>query len=144
MMSESTNFTSQDEAQLRKKLEKRFKKRQDLIIHAGIYALVNIPLLLWVLFGFSNGRGGTSFPWPLIIVLGWSAGILGHFISYYYQYGSGAQKREDAIKRELDHYRENRAYEKPKNDERYHLELSEDGEIEEVYDDSASSQKRSR
>ncbi len=127
-----------DEAKIRKQIEKRYKERDGVRIHAAAFIACNV--LLWAIY-FMIMPG--DFPWPLIVTLGWGIGFAGHYLSYYYRYGEGAQKREDDIQREIDQYRERRQYEKPKREGGSHLELSEDGEIEEIHDDQPSSaQKR--
>jgi hypothetical protein len=80
-----------------------------------------------------------EIPWPLFVTLFWGIGILSHIISYYNRFGPGAERREMAIEREIDRQRErSAAYAKPKNDERVRLELTDDGEIQEVFDDEPS------
>jgi 2TM domain-containing protein len=125
MMTRDTNFTQDDEKRIRHQIEKRYEDRQGLIIHASIFVLVN--LAIWLIWLFTM----PEFPFALIVTLGWGSGMLAHFLSYYYKYGKGADRREEAIQREIERYRT--AYEKPKNDTR--LELTDDGEIEEVYMD---------
>lgn len=118
--------------EIRRRVEKRYKERQDFIIHFAAY--VGSNLIIWVLwFLLLSG----PFPWPLIVTLGWSVGIVAHFLSYYFKYGAGANRREDAIEREIEQEMVRRAiYEKPKNDER--MRLTEDGELEEVPEDEIS------
>ena len=81
----------------------------------------------------------TGLPWPIFVTLFWGIGIVSHILSYNAKYGRGAEQREEAIQREIDRQRErSAAYEKPKNDRPTHLELTDDGEIQEVYEDEAS------
>jgi 2TM domain len=116
---------------IRQRVEKRFKKRQELIIHSIAFVLGNI--MVWTIFGLTGGR----FPWPLLVTLSWGMGLLGHALYYNIEYGSGAQRREAAIEREVEREHERSlAYEKPKNDT--HLRLTDDGEIEEIHDDAIS------
>jgi hypothetical protein len=128
-----------DEKRIRQEIEKRFKEREGLVIHAGIFIIINA--MLWLIYLASGGDG---FPWPLIVTLGWGSGMFAHVYDYYNKFGGGAQRREDAIQREIERYRERYGYEKPKNENRPHLELTEDGEIEEVYDDSQSVKRERR
>jgi hypothetical protein len=119
--------------EIRRRVEKRYKERQDFIIHLA--AFVGSNLIIWVLW-FLLFSG--PFPWPLIVTLGWSVGIVAHFLSYYFKYGAGANRRENAIEREIEQEMARRAiYEKPKNDER--MRLTEDGELE-AFDDNETSQ----
>lgn len=140
-----------DEAKIRKQIERRFKERQALWIHFTAFLLTNI--MLWAFWALITPTGAdvvrpggetirqvvNVFPWPLIVTLGWSVGIAAHAITYYNKYGGGAQRREDAIQREIERYRETHAYEKPKND---HLEINDDGEIETIYEDETPSSGR--
>lgn len=118
--------------EIRRRVEKRYKERQDLIIHFAVFVLSNLTIWgLWFLL-----LAG-PFPWPLIVTLGWSVGIVAHFLTYYFKYGAGAGRREDAIQREVEEEMARRAiYEKPKNDER--VRLTEDGELEAFDDDEIS------
>ena len=117
--------------EIRKQVEKRIKKRQELIIHSIAFVLGNV--MVWTIFGLTGGK----FLWPLIVTLGWGIGIVGHFLDYYSTYGGGAQRREAEIQREIERERERSvAYEKPKRDP--HMRLTDDGEIEEIVDDATS------
>ncbi len=136
-MSSENTFTEEDEAKLRKQIEERYKEREGLMVHSAVFVPINI--MLWIIY-FVVMPGG--FPWPLIVTLGWGSGYVAHLLTYYYKFGGGATRREEAIQREIDQYRERRQFEKPKRDERSHLELSEDGEIEEVYEDKVASRQK--
>src|SRR5690349_7954692 len=121
--------------EIRRRVEKRYKERQGFMIHLVIYLIIN--LLLWGLWWLIPQLGPDTwslmdltpddieffaFPWPLVISIGWGIGLVSHYISYYYQYGPGAGRREDAIQREVEEEMARRAiYEKPKNDERVRL-----------------------
>ena len=138
-----------DEADIRKRIEKRFKARQELRIHAAAFVLTNVCLwIFWLLITPSgitaapNGIVTTTpvmgFPWPLFVTAGWGIGIVAHILNYYSKYGGGAERREEAIQREIERYHERvGTYEKPKNDQRGNLEINDDGEIEDSYDDEA-------
>ncbi len=69
---------------------------------------------------------------------------MAHFITYYNKYGRGAERREEAIQREIERYRERHAYEKPKNDFDRPLEINDDGEIEEIYEDAPAGRRKRR
>ena len=119
--------------EIRRRVEKRYKERQDFLIHLA--AFVGSNLIIWVLW-FLLFSG--PFPWPIFVTLGWGIGIVSHFLSYYFKYGAGANRRENAIEREIEQEMARRAiYEKPKNDER--MRLTEDGELE-AFDDNETSQ----
>jgi 2TM domain len=148
------SINEMDEASIRRQIEKRFKERQGFFIHLTAYVLTNLMLWgLWALLtpvsvvtstpgGIVSQTGGAGFPWPLFVSVGWGIGLVGHLLNYYNKYGGGAERREEAIEREIERYRERNAYEKPKRDENTHLELTEDGEIEEVYEDEPSGARK--
>ncbi|MEZ4669335.1 MAG: protein kinase [Anaerolineae bacterium] len=126
------------EEEIRQRVEKRYKERQGLIAHAIPYLMVNAMLwLIWLGSGVHVG-----IPWPMWVTVFWGIGFFSHLASYYSKYGTGAQRREAEIQREIERERERSvAFEKPKRDPR--LRLTDDGEIEEVYDDATSmSEKR--
>lgn len=144
------------EERIRRRVEKRLKKRTELIQHIIVYLIVNV--MIWVFWGAVNGgnladlvnfdgeffqqMGG--FPWPIFVTFGWGIGVIANFIEYYNKYGPGAAKQEEIVQREIERERQRSlAYEKPKREAR--LQLTDDGEIEEVYDDETSAaQKRKR
>lgn len=118
MMSDDSDYDV-----IRKRIEKRYKKRQDLLVHIASYVITN--LMLWFFFHDT---------WVLWVTFGWGIGVVSNIIEYYNKYGGGAQRREDEIQREVDREMARRGvYEKPKNDSR--LRLTDDGELEEVIDD---------
>ncbi len=90
------------EEQIRLRVEKRIKARQELIAHAAVYIMVNA--LLWVIWLLASG--GEDFAWPLIVMFGWGIGMVAHLIDYNQQYGRGAQNKEREIQRELARARE--------------------------------------
>ena len=106
--------------EIRRRVEKRYKKRQELLIHIASYVVANV--MLWFFFHDS---------WVLWVTFGWGIGVVSNIIDYYTKYGPGAQRKEDEIRREVDREIARRAiYEKPKNDT--HMRLTDDGELEEV------------
>jgi hypothetical protein len=141
---------------IRRKIERRYKERMGLIIHFVAFLVSNVAFWgFWLLITPASvtrvvdGVSQTArlgFPWPIIITLGWSVGIVAHFLTYYYRYGAGANQREDAIQREIERElarREEAGYiEKPKNDQR--MRLTEDGELEEVLDDDSGALEKSK
>ncbi len=119
--------------EIRRRVEKRYKKRQELITHIASYVIVNA--MLWSFFG----RDG----WVMWVTFGWGIGVVSNIIDYYTKYGPGAQRREDEIQREIDReMARNATYEKPKNDA--HMRLTDDGELEEVSEDEDSWAEKSK
>ncbi len=114
------NFESDTE--IRKRIEKRYKMRQELYIHIASYVVANV--VFWIMFHAT---------WVLWITFGWGIGIVSHIIDYYSKYGGGAERKEAEIQREIERERERLGYEKPKNDS--HVRLTDDGELEEVPED---------
>ena len=116
-----TNIETDDE--IRRRVEKRFKKRQDLMIHVAIYIVANV--VFWIMFHES---------WVWWITFGWGIGVVSNVVDYYTKYGGGAERKEAEIQREIERERARIAgYEKPKNDA--HMRLTDDGELEEVPED---------
>jgi len=93
------------EEEIRRRVEKRIKARQELLQHAVAYVLVNA--LLWVIWGASGSWFGGIFtiPWPLIVMLGWGIGMIAHLMEYNNKYGAGAARKEREIQRELERAR---------------------------------------
>ena len=109
--------------EIRRRVEQRYKKRQELYIHIASYVITN--LMLWFFFHDS---------WVLWVTFGWGIGVISNVFDYYTKYGAGAQRREDEIEREIERERARiGSYEKPKND--MHMRLTDDGELEEVPED---------
>ncbi len=99
---------SKDPDSIRRRIEQQFKKRNEFIGHVISYVLVNG--VLWIIFGLSNGGeiniegeiiSVGSFPWPLIVMLGWGAGLVAHGIETYFQTGGRMRQRQITIEREL-------------------------------------------
>lgn len=126
------------EARIRKRLKKRDEERIGLIAHTIPYLVVN--LFLWFLW--LDGDGG--FPWPLFVTVFWGIGYVAHLMNYWNEHGGGAARREARVQQELERELQRSAlYEKPKREP--HMRLTDDGELEEVYDDEPSQgQKRKR
>jgi serine/threonine protein kinase len=93
------------EEEIRRRVEKRIKARQELMQHFVAYVLVNA--LLWVIWGASGSWFGGIFtiPWPLIVMLGWGIGLIAHLMEYNNKYGAGAARKEREIQRELERAR---------------------------------------
>lgn len=84
------------EEQIRQRIEKRYEERTGLLIHMVAFFAVNT--VMWMIYLNSGG----SFPWPLIVTLGWGIGAVAHVLSYYYEYGAGHERREAFIEREVE------------------------------------------
>jgi hypothetical protein len=123
MATKMTNIESDDE--IRQRVEKRYKKRQELYVHIAGYVVANV--VFWFMFRQS---------WVWWITFGWGIGVVSHVIDYYSKYGGGAERKEAEIQREIAHERERLGYEKPKNDA--HMRLTDDGELEPVPEDEDS------
>ena len=117
MMAEADQYD-----EIRRRVETRLKKRQELMIHIASFVVANVAF--WVMFHES---------WVWWITFGWGIGVVSHVIDYYTKYGGGAERKEAEIQREIAKERERLGYEKPKNDA--HIRLTDDGELEEVPED---------
>jgi len=149
-MPDEADKIKDEETRIRARLNKRYQEWQGFAIHGVVYLLVN--LFLWLLWLGVNYKSiftdamlavtNESFmhflalPLPLIVTLAWGVGLAAHYVHYYIEYGPAADRHEARVQREIERYKEQiAAYEEPKNNERSHLELNDDGEIEEVYED---------
>jgi serine/threonine protein kinase len=89
-----------EEQIIRRRIEKKFKDRQELRVHFVIYLMVN--LMLWGIWALTTFMG---FPWPLIVMAGWGIGMVAHVMEYNHKHGRGAARREQEIQRELERAR---------------------------------------
>ena len=137
--------------QIRYRIQQRFNKRKELFMHLTAYVVVN--LVIWVLWltGIADRipvlnslYESLGILLPLMVTIGWGIGFIIHFLDYYYEAGGGAERRERAIQQAIEREVEmrNGGYEKPKRDPR--MQLTEDGEIEEVPYDEETVQERKR
>jgi serine/threonine protein kinase len=117
--------TKEEFRKIRRRVERPFKKRSEFYSHLVVYVMIN--LMLWGIFLFSGSflktvldgqtaQAALSFPWPLIVMLGWGAGLVGHALDTF-----GTINREKAIDREVERERQrlmdqSLVSEKPKND----------------------------
>ena len=124
------------EEQVRRRVRKRMKARQEFIGHLSAYIGVNA--MLFAIWFFTSGLG--SFPWPLIPALGWGIGILGH--------GSGYEGGRLSARRGREPARAHGGMEaaKPKNERRMRLvdeppqvRLNADGELTDSFIEEADS-----
>ena len=137
--------------EIRSRIQQRFNKRKELFMHLAAYVVVN--LIVWVLWltGIANSIPVLSNLYeslgillPLLVTIGWGIGFFIHYLDYYYEAGGGAERRERAIQQAIEREVEmrNGGYEKPKRDPR--MQLTEDGELEEVSDDEEDVRERRR
>jgi hypothetical protein len=125
-----------DYAKIRERAEKRVKNRQEFLSHLIIFLMING--MLWFIY-FSTTPG--IFAWPLIITLGWGAGLVSHAMAVYRDSNAGRLARERAIQREIEREMTLMGEDidmKPKRSAR----LSDDGEI--VYDNESADLRRSK
>lgn len=96
------NINLTEEERVRRQVEKRLKKRQELAQHIMMYLMVNG--VLW----FIMISSGHPFPWPIFPTVFWGMGVVGDVHDYYTNYGPGAKKREETIEREVERELERR------------------------------------
>ncbi|MCC6615384.1 MAG: protein kinase [Anaerolineae bacterium] len=108
-----------DFKKVRKRIEKPWKDRQDLLGHIGAYIGVNAGL--WSIFALS----GMGFPWPIFVSFFWGIGLVADIAE---KSRSGANQR--AVEREVERERQRLMdeEEKPKR-KRGAIRLTEDGEL---------------
>lgn len=84
---------SNEEAQVRKMVEKRLKARQELAGHIISYIMVNgFLIMIWF---FTSGF--FSFPWWIFAAGGWGIGLAAHIADYSGKYGKQASRRRERI-----------------------------------------------
>jgi hypothetical protein len=139
-----------DEQEIRERVEKRIKQRNEFYSHLVIYIAVN--LMLWVIWGLSDdsrlfefGFGGfDDVPWPIFSTLGWGLGVLIHGLSVYFNSPGRADAHERMVQREVERERERLEAaglaNKRKRDALYRL--SDDGELIEVTDDEVEEKRK--
>jgi serine/threonine protein kinase len=129
-----------EEERIRQRIEKKFKKRQELVTNAIAFVLVNI--MLWVIWALT----WTDFPWPIFPTIGWGIGVVTQYLEYRSKYGEGADRMERMVQEEIERERarlgEDIYLEKPKRDRR--MRLTEDGELEEIPEDEYSRQEKQK
>ncbi len=75
-----TTITTVDEKTIRQRVEKHFEDRRELLVHASIYVVVNLALwVVWLVTGLATG----VMVWPLVVMLGWGAGLAGHALDVF-------------------------------------------------------------
>ncbi len=64
-----------DASTIRKRVESYFAERGELMTHLAIYVAINFGLgVIWLWTGAAEGL----WPWPLVVMLAWGAGLAGH------------------------------------------------------------------
>lgn len=69
-----------NEQEIRARIEKRVSQQAEYIIHLLAYIIVN-PMLWLVWLMTSNWLLG--FPWPLLVTLGWTLGLIAHTVDVF-------------------------------------------------------------
>ena len=110
-----------DMESIRRRIEKRFDERNDFAIHLAMFIIFNISF--WVIWAAT--REWVSFPWPLIVNLGWGAGMVAHAMDFFFKTHWWEDARERAIQREVDLMR---GHIKAKRDVLY-VQMGQDGEL---------------
>jgi hypothetical protein len=123
-----------DYARVLKTVEKAAQERRGFMVHLAAY--IFISLLLW--FIWAGAQSITDFPFPLLVMAGWGMGLAAHGITVFF--GSARQQlaREEAMEREVERWagQEARVAKKKKRDSSARLELTDDGELIEIVDES--------
>lgn len=149
LQSRGGKITMSEEEELRARIAKRLKKRQEVASHVAWYLVVNMSL--WAIWFFVGG----GFPWPIFPTFFWGLGVFGDITDYYTKYGPGAQKREEYIDREvareLERSNSRRGQFKSKNDAMPldeivggAVRLNEDGEFTESFVEEQQQRARRR
>lgn len=88
------------EDNLRQRAEKIVEERYELLMHFGIYVVINVILVgVWLLTG-------AGYPWFLWVVLAWGAGIIIHLISFWMSSRAGIRK-DLLIEKEIKRLKDN-------------------------------------
>lgn len=69
-----------DADEIRRRVDQYYSGRSEFIIHLIVFLMINI--VLWGIWAFMRGlpESGSVFAFPLIVTLGWGAGLAGHGI----------------------------------------------------------------
>lgn len=122
------------EEQIRRRIEKRIKERNEFYVHLAFFIGGN--LLMWLIWFLTNSGDTDGFPWPIIVLASWGIGIVAHGLTVYFNSPERIEARERTIQREIERERQRLAaddyYEKPKRDR--HVRLTDDGELIEIED----------
>ncbi len=84
-----------NDPELRAAAVKRLRAKQGFYVHATVFGLVNLFLVvIWVVTGIS---AGAWFPWPIFPIFGWGIGLAMHAWGVY----GGHLLREERVQREM-------------------------------------------
>ena len=140
--------------QIRARVTKRVNQRKEVMIHVGVYIIVNT--LIWAvwlilrtgMFDFTLGSQFDSviqmmqqFPVAPVVTFGWLIGLLIHAYVVYLESNVIDKMADREMQIEIERER-TRLYgqEKPKRD----IRLTDDGELEEVDEIAEERQRRAR
>jgi len=105
--SDSAELSPEDYKRARKAAEKHYSQRSEFFIHLAVFIPINI--MLWLIWLGStdiiDDPDVTNFPFPIIVLLGWGAGLFGH-AAHVYGERMGSSSREGALQREIERERE--------------------------------------
>lgn len=113
--------------QIRRRLEERYQKRQEVLMHGSIYVFVNT--ILWggaLILSANPSWLGPDFAevtpyilsFPILTTLGWGIGLFAHIMDYYFKHGPGFDHRERYIQQEIERELAKEQWRKRKNEER--------------------------
>lgn len=129
-------MTYETEEEIRRRVTKRIKARNEFYTHLVIYIAVN--LLVWAI-ALMTGSGW----WPIFVTFGWGIGVVANAADVFF-----GERQTDAIEREVAREKARMygdvAFEKPKR----RASLSEDGELrysdEEIDPDAIDAEEERR
>lgn len=75
-MSSNSSQPRIDRGEIRRRVEKYYNQRKEWLIHLSVYVVINA--VLWGIWLATRGWLGIEFAWPLVVLLGWGAGLAGH------------------------------------------------------------------
>ncbi len=75
-MSSDSSQPEIDRNEIRRRVEKYYNQRKEWFIHLTVFIVVNA--VLWGIWLGTSGWIGLDFPVPMIVLLGWGAGLAGH------------------------------------------------------------------
>lgn len=122
----------EDYARINRDTHKRASKHRELRIHLAVFLLANCVIwLFWTIV-----VGGALWV-PVIVLLGWGAGLFGHAVTVYAEAGRSVGARERALEQAVERERARLYGDAPVKEKRKHdrLLLSDDGELLEIVDD---------
>ncbi len=124
-----TTADSADIQRVHETIHKRARQTSELNIHGAVYAIIN--LLMWFIWSIVNDGG--LFPFPLIIMGFWGAGLAAHAATVYFDPSRSLDARERAVQEAL--AAEEVIVKKKKRSVPSEMILTDDGEQLEVVED---------